>query len=399
MSNFSYYLHYLLIVVIRFFLFFIPKDKNLILFSSWFGQKYADNSKYMFDYLLENSDYNVKWFTFNEALFDEMRKKGLPVVNGKSISGIWCQIRARMLVSSIQTSDYNPFFLCKCIYLDLDHGFSLKQVGFAIPGINSNYVKYQKLLRRGIQFWMTASTPFCKEKIEECYQIEPARIAKCNKPRTDVLFDSKLTYGINKNVDEIKKGRKAIVWMPTHRSCGEKVIEFSKLVDLNALQEICEKKDCVFLIKKHFYHKNEHEDLDTYPNIYDITGLDVDSQVILAQADALVSDYSSSYIEYLVLDRPILLFAYDKDDYLKNERELYIPLEKNTAGEVVLNGEELLKSIARITDDWNDSRFSDGRRKARSLYYNDDSVPGFYREYVKGIIDMLMLDTYSPDWM
>ena len=386
------------VIFFKLILTFIPKQKGLILFSSWFGEKYSDSSKIMFEYFLMNHYYNPIWFTRNKALYYELKKKQRPVVYSKSWKGVWAQIRAKMLVSSVQQYDFNMLFYRNCIFLDLDHGYVLKQVGLAIPGLKKT-VKYStKLIRSGMQFWMSAPTDFSMKIISQCYLVDKKRIVHCNKPRADVLFDKDLQKDINVIIDNIKDGRKAIVWMPTNREDGKVPIKVSELINLQKLQDFCNKKNIVFIIKKHFYHRNEIEDYSLYPNIFDITNCDIDSQVILVQADALISDYSSSYIEYLALDRPIILFAYDKDQYLSKERGLFIPFDQITAGEHVYDGDSLLESLERVTLDWYDPKYAEGRKKSRQLYFNNIIKPGHYREEVKSIIDQLLEGKYKSDW-
>lgn len=398
MTNGSYFIHSILVRGLKLILRFIPKEKGLILFSAWFGQKYADNTRYTFETMLLKNEHRVKWYTVNKGLYDDLRRKNIPAVYGRSLVGMWQQVRAQMLVSTIQFGDFNQYLLSNCIYLDLDHGFSLKQVGLAIPGTDENYIKFQLLLRRNVEYWMSASSHFCMEKICECYKIDPSHIVKCNKPRTDVLFDNCLREGKNSLIDKIKEGRKAIVWMPTHRSCGEVKMPVSKIFDLARVENLCREHNFVFIIKKHFYHREEIEELSQFPHIFDVTQEDVDAQVILSQADALVSDYSSSYIEYLILDRPIILYAYDKDEYVKNDRGLYIPLSENTAGEVVLNIDSLIKSYERIAGDWYDQTYAEGRHKARDLYFDATVPTGKYREQAQDVICKLIDRTYKPEW-
>ena len=52
----------------------VPKDKNLILFSAWFGEKYADSSMYLFEYFLKNSQYTVYWFSKNRELYEDLSR-------------------------------------------------------------------------------------------------------------------------------------------------------------------------------------------------------------------------------------------------------------------------------------------------------------------------------------
>ena len=46
-----------LILLVKFLIYPIPKNYRLILFSSWFGDRYADNTMYLYEYLLEKGDY------------------------------------------------------------------------------------------------------------------------------------------------------------------------------------------------------------------------------------------------------------------------------------------------------------------------------------------------------
>lgn len=398
MRTVLHYLRRIVIVLIKAILTFIPKDNNLILFSAWFGRKYADSSMYVYEFFVKNGYYKPYWYTRNKIIYTDLKSRGMPVLYSKSFKAIWFQIRARVLVTAIQTDDFNQYFYRKCICIDLDHGFVIKQVGFKIPSISKRYIEFRHLLWWGMDFWLSAPTEYNRKNIEDSYCVESSQIIKCNKPRTDALFDPELQKGKNRVVDKIKNGRKAIVWMPTHRSSGKKEMCIEQLLDLDAIQTICETHNVVFIIKKHFYHRGESSDLGRYPNIYDITNEELDSQVILVQADVLISDYSASYIEYLILDRPILLYAFDKEDYMEKERGLYIPFDKNRVGEIVENKKALTKSLERICNDWYDASYAEGRKHAQELYFDKTVKPGEYRMQFKQIVDQLILGNYKPKW-
>ena len=57
----------------------------------------------------------------------------------------------------------------------------------------------------------------------------------------------------------------------------------------------------------------------------------IDTQDLLCLADVLITDYSSCYFDYLLLSRPIILFAYDLHSYVA-ERGLYYPLDDLAMG-------------------------------------------------------------------
>ena len=69
-----------------------------------------------------------------------------------------------------------------------------------------------------------------------------------------------------------------------------------------------------------------------YSNITDITKKSMDIQEILMDTDILISDYSSTYIDYLLLDRPLIFYNFDYEDYLQNDREMYYDYDEVTPG-------------------------------------------------------------------
>ena len=375
-----------------------PKDDNLVLFSAWFGKKYQDSSRYVYEYCLAHNEFNVYWYAADKVLYSKLKAEGKPVVYAKSLEGIWKQIRAKMLVSSIQLADFNHFFLKKCIYLDLGHGMPIKQSGYEQPDVTQRYINYEKLLRKDISFYMCESSTTSMHIISRAFRISPKNIVFCNKPRTDVLYDPSLRAGKNKIVDQLKGDKKAIVYMPTHRSGGAVRINTCELMDMDTIQKLAEEYNFVFLIKKHFYHRNEKDDVDKYPNIFDITDQDIDPQTLVYQADALISDYSASYIDYLLLDRPIIFFTYDIDEFLKTERNLYFKFSENHAGAKAVTKEELNDAIRNVCKDWKDPEHAEGRRAARLRYFDDDCPVGNARESIVKIMHELINGTYHSKW-
>ena len=205
-------LHYFkraIILMIKIIMLFIPKDKNMRLFSAWFGQKYADSSMYIYEYLLEKKKYKVYWYTRNLEVYKKLTSEGKPVIYSKSVKGIWYHIRAKMLVSSIQLADFSPYLLCKCIYFDLDHGFPLKQLGYKIPGASRRYISFDKFSKLFDKYYASAASEFSKNIMCECFDVKPDHVVFCNKPRTDVLFDEKMREGLNEQVEKIKNRQKS----------------------------------------------------------------------------------------------------------------------------------------------------------------------------------------------
>ena len=62
-------------------------------------------------------------------------------------------------------------------------------------------------------------------------------------------------------------------------------------------------------------------------------------------SDILITDYSSIMIEFGILDKPIIFFAYDLDNYLQTERGFYYDFKKTVPGKLVYDSDELINAI------------------------------------------------------
>lgn len=371
-----YFLRYLkfsfrtiIILFIKGFLLLIPKKKNLIVFSSWFGQKYIDNPKYFFEYMLNNhsDNYEICWLTRNHEVYYQLKQKKYPVKYLNKISGLWTQIRAKYLVGCIQISDYRQYFLCKCIILDLNHGHPIKDPGVIVRDKLSQIS--QKVFMIFVNYYTITSSDFAKTVHKEVMPVKDSHIFVSNFPRNDFFHNPKIIQNVK--VEEIRNGRKSIVYMPTHRSEGRVSMNVNYNLDIEYINSLCEERNMVFFIKKHFYHRKENEEFLGYNNIFDLSSYDLDPQELLFQADILISDYSACYIDYLLLDRPIIFYHYDIEQFQLTERSFYLPFNKELAATRIFNKSELNTFLEKVTLTWNDY-LQDERINFRKRYFSSD---------------------------
>lgn len=108
-------------------------------------------------------------------------------------------------------------------------------------------------------------------------------------------------------------------------------------------------------------------DVSSYPNILDMTDQSADIQELLMDTDLLVTDYSSAYIDYLLLNRPVVFYNFDFEDYLLNDREMYYEYDCVTPGYKAENFDQLLEEFERLAD--GEDRFVKEREEVRNLFY------------------------------
>ncbi len=364
----------------------VPKKKNLVLFTAWRGEKYIDNTRYVYEYLLTNSSYNVVWMTNNTRIYNTLNEEHKPVCMFNSLRGVLLQIRAEAVFSTIQFADYNCWLLSRCIYIDLSHGHPIKDPGSDI--ISKRSRELQKLVTDKIDYYAVVASTKTKRNYT-VVDIAKDNIYISDFARNDVLFDKKLQIGKNTIVDSFKKGRKAIVYMPTQRSAGNKQMKMDVILPLNDIQKFCEQNNICFIIKKHFYHRNEIEELSQYSNILDITNVeDIDPQVLLCQTDILITDYSACYIDYMLLKRPLIFYHYDIKEFIKTERTLYYDFEKIQIAPVVYSKQGLVPVMSRMINS-EDEYLNRRMRFAQENYYDNINHNNACKK-IKDILDNLM---------
>ena len=105
-------------------------------------------------------------------------------------------------------------------------------------------------------------------------------------------------------------------------------------------------KDYVILFKPHYFIANKI-DLSKYKNfVYNVASYDEINDIYLA-SDLLITDYSSVFFDYANLNRPVMFYMYDFDDYKNNLRDFYISLDE-LPGPIAKTQKELEDYIVNI---------------------------------------------------
>lgn len=185
----------------------------------------------------------------------------------------------------------------------------------------------------------------------EAYDISEEKIIATGVPRTDIFFDNQWKEEKRQMFHEKHpetRDKKIILFAPTYR--GTKVpmayYDMSKV----PIREMQEKfgEEYVFVTKLHPAAYNnmvlQGQKLGDGSNFWiDISDIR-DINDVLPVADILITDYSSVIFDWLLLDKPIIYYVYDKQDY-QGDRGLYYSFDEYVYGEVATNGSELVKAI------------------------------------------------------
>ena len=360
--------------LIRFFakLLFLPfwhlqrlilRDKHTFVFGSWHGTNYSDNSKALFEYILENKpEFKVYWITHNRKIYQRLKKEGKPVLMAYSIKGWLISLRASVAFTSSSEPDINEFALNGAKQIRLWHGMPLKKIRadykesiyysskehpikkiklLKIKIINP-YNNFEKIIAATI-----ASSDFFRPFLQSAFLLkEKENVWLTGLPRTDHFYAQKKEKIIN-DLREKYADSRIVLFMPTWRYFSRKtpynpfaIPSFNKELFMDFLN----KENIVFLYKPHFYDQNiilSSSDRfmalnnDSYNELY----------VLVSNIDVLITDYSSIYFDFLCLQKPAILAPFDYESYISESRELYF--DYNILPSIkAYNWDELMRIIA-----------------------------------------------------
>ena len=89
---------------------------------------------------------------------------------------------------------------------------------------------------------------------------------------------------------------------------------------------------------------------------------DLEIDELMCAADVCITDYSSLIFEYSLLDKPLVFYAYDLDEY-DDWRGFYYDYSELTPGPVCRNMEELAECLSSVQQSYDRERMQAFRDK------------------------------------
>jgi CDP-glycerol glycerophosphotransferase (TagB/SpsB family) len=224
---------------------------------------------------------------------------------------------------------------------------------------------------------------------EDIYGLRADQVLVTGYPKEDWLFhpaDKACFSELN-----IPPAGKYIFWLPTFRSTESKLEMLNQytidtqvglpVIDtqdrLGELNGLLVQNDIVLVIKLHPFQKRETVHLGNYSNIVlvenrQLADKDIQLNRLLGHADALISDYSSAAVDYLILDRPIAFTLDDVNEYENTRGFVFENITEWLPGKEIYNRDDYMSYVREIAEGIDSS--SEKRRKIREKMhaFSDD---------------------------
>lgn len=357
-----------ILYLLYFFSIFFPRNKKVWVFGSP-KNTFLDNSKYFFLYVSENYKKHIRpiWISGDKKILNKIRSYGYECYYRWSLKGLWYCLRSYVYIYSSYSSDINFWTSGGALRINLWHGIPLKKIEYDIKvgklgkKYNSNW-KYLYMIAFPHSFqkhhYILSTSPMISKIFSRAFKISIKKCIEFGYPRCECLlwkedkildfvkFKDKETFNfINKVISSYKK---RIIYLPTFREKSEN--DITKIIDLDKINRIFRDNNWIFIIKQHPIFSL----INYYKFFSNITILpsQTDIYMILPFTDLLITDYSSVIFDYLLTRKPIILYQYDIEHYMKEERGFYNEIKNLNIGIKVFNKEELCHVIINVLSNY-----------------------------------------------
>ena len=356
----------------------VPRSKKIWVFGAWYGQKYSDNSKWFYEYVLEhNPEIKAVWITKNRDVYNKLRSQNKPVCMSASAKGVWWCLRAKYALLTSGVVDVNAYTLNGCRQIWLWHGMPLKKIGYSMFNNNSKIrLVLGKILNPYYHispFATLSSSEYFNKFLQEAFHLQQSQIWNTGLPRCDSFFLHKKDEFIEKLRSEYNNA-KIIIYMPTFRMSsdidGNPFNPFTNKFNFEETQFInfLNSNNIIFLYKPHFVDKSINVSFNSSRFILINDDNFNDLYILLDNVDYLMTDYSSVYFDFLPTQKPIFLLPFDYEEYTKNSRAHYFNMYKEL-------------DCPFVAKDWNDF-YKNFHSCLTTKYCNNDVIK--FANFVNG---------------
>jgi len=265
-------------------------------------------------------------------------------------------LSAAVVVISDHLLGANPYaaaVLAGARQVQMWHGVSIKEIGLRnLPPLKHMTPQFARVLRtcgRFSRFVGTAS----HQEAEWRRWFAFDGYAPIGYARNDVLHREPKGHDLvnvdldayQRAQDALKRGKRVVLYAPTFRDAnrGQWILQ----AGLERIaRAVAEAGDCLIVNMHPVEQPQVPEIAQVLPGVTFVKPR-TDVYPLLSKASVLVTDYSSIMFDFLLLDRPVMLFRPDHEAYVTRSRKLFDAKLATPPGPVVTSAQALVDLLAR----------------------------------------------------
>ncbi|MEZ3488384.1 MAG: CDP-glycerol glycerophosphotransferase family protein [Lachnospiraceae bacterium] len=333
-------------------------DKKLMVFES--TPDFSDNSRGLWEYVFENTDYRTFWVIKDKKVLELLKKKGVNCELEGSQSANEMIAKARFLITTSFNFTYQKTI--GQIHISAWHGFPLKLIGF-FNSAASNSDSFEMLKIITTQSDMIAVTSRLSQlTVSGMFAVDPRKVKETGYPRNDIMLKVNGKAELKKITSIDVQTCKLILYLPTMRKgLKEEGGQFQNNVfnysdfDADLIDQFLEKNNAYMFTKLHFAD-NEYFTKGNFKLPKRMVFLDTNIlneklltiYHIMNAFDMLITDYSSVYVDFMLLDKPIIFSCPDLSKYQEDRGFIVDDPTLLMPGVIVEKQCELLEAVKDV---------------------------------------------------
>lgn len=320
---------------------FVKTDDKLILFNSFAGRKYDDSPKAIFDVMKKDKRFNgfkLVWAFHNPDLYEI---EGAEKIKTDTLEYFTAALKAKVWITNSSVERGLHFKNKSTLYFNTWHGTPIKKMGSDI--IHNQSFKEKK--KNSIDI-MTAQSDYEVDIMSRTFRIPEDHFLRVGLPRNDELvsYSDEERERCRKKIG-LPEGKKVILYCPTFREFERDKNHGCILIPPMNLEKWKRElgNEYILLFRAH-YEVAKAMDIKDDDFIKSVTDYPSLNELMIA-SDLLLSDYSSVFIDYSIMDKPMLHFTYDYEKY-ESQRGLYFDIREYLNG--ADNEEDVIDIIKKL---------------------------------------------------
>lgn len=360
-------------------------------------QDFEGNLRTLAQHLLRRGDCHVYLLnhrrSFNESLVADC--PGLILVQGGSWQEFLTRLRCRQVVISHGFNSVLGLYrrLTGVRLINVWHGIPVKAMGNLNPAEAEDASNLSSIAAgHRMLHTFTVSSELERTMMAGCFLLDAQKIRVTGIPRTDVLLAAdkrdRRQKEIIEDIEGIKGARTLVLYAPTFRDYDRAAVGFTR-AEMERINALAGQEGFLFAIRVHPRERDLYRDLGA--NLEHIISADAgrweDANAVLCATDLLISDYSSVWIEYLLLERPVCAYLWDEEAY-RSRRGFLLELTSVLPGPVVRDVSQLLEALSKFAKaGFALGEHADQHARARALFHRHRDGRSCERIYEAAMAD------------
>lgn len=201
--------------------------------------------------------------------------------------------------------------------------------------------------------YVVCSSESVREIYAGAFGVKKEQVLALGAPRCDYLLQPGNAQKVKKELHELfpaTKGKKVVLYAPTFRDTNEANDAILQKFDTKKITGLLGEEYVLFVKLHPQVHRNCKVE-----NAVDVTDYH-DVRKLALFCDVLITDYSSICMDFALLEKKTVFFAYDLEDY-KNKRDFYFDYETYVPGKTVFTVQECAEAVKSDADREKNERF------------------------------------------